>query len=83
MRDVQTTVDSYVPWKLNPLVFSGDSSDYLYFRKEAIVFSEYVGSGDVFTCLREVPVADPLISVQQIRGMYCTNDEIDLHRKAC
>ena len=33
-RNVQPAVESHVPWKSNPSVFSGDSSDYLSFRKE-------------------------------------------------
>ena len=83
MRNVQPALESHVHGKSNPPVLSGDSPDYLSFRKEALVFAEYVGFGDVFTCLRDVPVADPSISAQQMRDMDCTNDEIDLHRKAC
>ena len=82
MRDVQPAVESHILWKLNPSVFSGNSSDYLSFRKEAPIFAEYVGFGDVFTCLRDVPVVDPSISAQQMRDMDCTNDEIDLRQKA-
>ena len=34
MKDVQPTVESKVPWKMNPLVIiSGDSSDYFFFQK--------------------------------------------------
>lgn len=42
----------------NSPVFRGDSSDYLSIRKEALLFAEYVGFGEVFTCLRKVPVGD-------------------------
>ena len=34
LRDVQPAGKPHVPWKLNPPVFSGDSSDYLSFRKK-------------------------------------------------
>ena len=73
---------SHIPWKLTPPVFSGDSSDYLSFRKEALIFAEYVGFGEVFTLLKEVPVADSSFSTQQMRNLGYIDDEIDLHRKA-
>ena len=63
LRDVQPVVEPHVPWKLNPPVVSGDSSDYASYRKEALVFAEYVGFGDIFICLGDVPVAEPSISV--------------------
>ena len=81
LRDVQPAVEPHTPWKLNPPVFSGDSSDYLSFRKEALVFAEYVGFGYVFIRLRGVPVAAPSISAQQMRDMDCTHEEVDQHRK--
>ena len=83
-RGVQPVVVSHVnvPWKLNPPVFSGDSSDYLSFRKEALVFAEYAGFGDVFIRQRDVQMVDPSISTQQMRDLDCTNDGTDLHRKA-
>ena len=81
LRDVQPVVEPHVPWKSNPPVFSGDSSDYASYRKKALVFAEYVGFGDVFICLGDVPVAEPSISVQQMRNMDCTMGEIDQHRK--
>ena len=56
--------------------------EYISFRKEALMFAEYVGFGDVFTRLRDAPVADPSISTQRMRGSGCTNDKIDRHRKA-
>ena len=37
MSDVQPSVESHVPWKLNSSVFSGDSADDLSFRKEVLV----------------------------------------------
>ena len=83
-RGVQSAVMSHmnVPWKLNPPIFSGGSSDHLSFRKEALVFAEYAGFRDVLTRQRDVPVADSSISAQQMRNQDCTKDEIDLHRKA-
>ena len=71
-----------VPREENPPVFSGDSSDYLSFRKEAILFAEYVGFGDVFTILKKVPVGDTSLTTQQIRDMGYSDDEIDMNRNA-
>ena len=84
MRGVQAAVESHVniPRKWNPPVFSCEFSDFLSFRKQALVFAEYVGVGDGFTRLRQIPAADLSTSAQQIRDSDCTNDEIDLHRKA-
>ena len=84
-RGVNTAGESHlsVPWKVNPPVFSGDSSDYLFFRKEALPFAEYVGFRDVFTILKTVPFGDTSRTTQQIRDMGYSNDEINIHRKAC
>ena len=45
------------------------------------MFAEYAGFGDIFNGVREVPVADPFISVFQMRSLGYTNEEIDTHRK--
>ena len=51
-----------IPWKLNPPVISGDSVNFRSFKKEAIIFTEYVGFGHVLEDILEIPVADPSIS---------------------
>ena len=71
-----------ISWTLNPPIFSGGSSYYVYLRKKGLVFAEYVGFGDVFTRMRDIPLADPSISVDQMTYSDCTNDENDLHQKA-
>ena len=71
-----------VPWKVYSPGFSGDSSDYLSFMKEALLFAEYIGFGDVFTILKKVPVGDTSLTTQQIRDMGYSDDEIDMNRNA-
>ena len=58
-RGIQPAFGSHVnvPWKLKLPVCSSGYSDYLFFRKESLVFAECAGFGDVFTCLREIPGA--------------------------
>ena len=47
-----------IPWKLNSPVFSGDSVRFRSFKKEAIIFAEYVGFGHVLKdTTREIPVS--------------------------
>ena len=81
VRDVQPAVESHVPWKLNPPVCSGDSSDYLSEGKLSYLMNT-LASVTFSSVLRDIPVANPSISAQQTRDMDCTNDKIDLHRKA-
>ena len=57
-----------VPWKLNPPVFSGDSVNFRSFKKEDIIFAEYVGFGHILKDTREIPVANPSISYAQLRS---------------
>ena len=63
-------------------MFGGDPSDYLSFKKEALLFAGYVGFGDVFTMLEKVPVGDTSLITQQIRDMSYSDDEFDMHRNA-
>ena len=70
-----------IPWKLNPPFFSGDSVHFCSFKKEAIIFAQYVGFGHVLKDTREIPVADPSISYAQLRSLGYTDDEIDAHRR--
>ena len=65
-----------IPWKLNPLGFSGDSVHFRSFEKEAIIFAKYVGFGHVLKDNREIPVADPSISYAQLKSQGNTDDEI-------
>ena len=51
---------------MNQPVFSGDFSDYLFFRKEVLTFAEYFDFDDVFICFRDVSISDPSISIQQM-----------------
>ena len=44
-------------------MFSGDPSDYLSYRKETLLFAEYVGFGDLFTISKKVPVGDTSLTV--------------------
>ena len=71
-----------IPWKLNSLVFSGDSVHFRSFEKEAIIFAESVGFGHVLKDTQEIPVADPSISYAQLTSLGYTDDEIDVRRRA-
>ena len=71
-----------LPWKLNPLMFDGDSLKLRSFRKEATTFGDCCGFGDVFEGNREVPIADGALTYTQIRSRGYTDAEIKRHRKA-
>ena len=65
-----------IPWKLNPPVSSGDFVHFRSFKKEDIIFAEYVGFGHVLKDTREIPVvADPSISYAQLRSQDFTHDD--------
>ena len=70
-----------IPWKLKPPVFSGDSVHFRFFKRDAIIFAEYVGFGYVLKDTREIPVADPSISYAQLRSQDLTHDENDTYRR--
>lgn len=60
-----------------PLVFGGDSSDYISCRKEAVLSAVYVGFGDVLTILVTVSAG-----IQQIRDIGHSDDKIGSYRRA-
>ena len=65
-----------------PTGFSGDSVHFRSFKKEAIVFAEYVGFGHVLKDTREIPIADSSISYAELWSLNITDSEIDTHRRA-
>ena len=65
-----------IPWKLNPPVFSGNSVNFRSFKKEAIIFAEYVGFGHVRKDTREIQGGtDPSISYAQLGSHDFTHDD--------
>ena len=70
-----------IPWKLDPPVFNGDRLKFRAFRKEAIMFADCCGFGDVFEGTREIPIADADLSYTQIRAMGFSEEEIERHRR--
>ena len=70
-----------LPWQLNPPMFDGDSLKFRSFRKEAAMFADCCGFGDIFEGNREVPIADGALTYMQIRSRGYTDAEIERHRK--
>lgn len=68
--------------RVNPQVFSGDSSDNFSFKKQALQLAEYVDFVEVFTLLENAPVNDINLATQQIRDFGYTEDKLDLDPKA-
>ena len=62
-----------VSWKINPPVFSFDSSDYISFRMEVLLFAEYFRFGNVFIIFKRfqsgIQASTPNKSVIWVRVM--------------
>ena len=48
-----------IPLQVKPPVFSGDTVDFHAFKKEAVMFAEYAGFGDVFNGVEKFPSPIP------------------------
>ena len=66
----------------DPSVFNGSSLTFQSYRKERTMFAVCCAFGDVFKGNREVLIADPALSYNQINLCDCSDDEIERHRKA-
>lgn len=70
-----------IQWKLNPLVFDGDSTKFCSLSKEATIFLVYCGFSDVLGGTQIIPIANQDLSYTQIRAFF-TDEEIEGHKNA-